>query len=171
MKSIAGIFHKRNYRINGFLSSFAVFWAINCWMLNAGYCGTQSLEFRPFFLWQIPFNQIRPFGENGNYVSKSFFPSFKSTGNQSCAPDLITPARQKSQELALSVSYPADALTVNVETVSGQNSQNASKGGNYDGFQSWHDRLIYLGGHFLSAFWGAMVALWIYRRIQIRKQS
>jgi uncharacterized membrane protein YeaQ/YmgE (transglycosylase-associated protein family) len=31
--------------------------------------------------------------------------------------------------------------------------------------------LIYLGGHFLSAFWGAMVALWIYRRIQIRKQS
>ncbi|MGA2685351.1 MAG: hypothetical protein ABSF51_09890 [Verrucomicrobiota bacterium] len=85
------VFQKGNYRINRFLGVFAVVWAIDCGMLNSGYSGTQSLEFQSFFLWQIPFNKIRSFGENGNYVPESFFSAFKSTRNQTCAANLITP--------------------------------------------------------------------------------
>ena len=97
--------------------------------------------------------------------------SFKSTGNQSSAPDLITPSRQKSQELAFSSSNTADALAVNVETVSDKHSQNRPKRESPDGFNSWNDRLAYLWGHFVSGLLSALIALFIYRRIQIRKQS
>jgi hypothetical protein len=140
-------------------------------VLNTGYCGAQSLEFRPFFLWQIPFNKIRPFGENGNYVSKSFFSTFKSTSNQSCTANLITPTGKESQKLPFSVSDPTDALTVNVETMSDKHSQHASESRSADGFNSWNERLAYLWGHFITGLLSALIALFIYRRIQIRKQS
>ena len=162
--STAGFFNKCNNCINRFLSLFAVVWAINCGMLNTGYCGTQFIKFSPFFLGQIPLYQISLLRECGYDVSKGFFSAFKSANNQLCAANLITPASQKSQKSSLSVGNSTDSFAVNVEPVRDNHGQNATESHSADGFASCKERLNYLWWHFVSGLLGGLIALAIWRR-------
>src|ERR1700720_402469 len=117
MKSSAGRFNKGYYRINQFSRFFALCWAINCWMFNIGYCGTQSLEFQSFFIRKIPFFQTCLLDKCGDQISIGFFPSFKTTVDQSCPANFITPARHQSQERSFSTGYASPTLSLSDELV------------------------------------------------------
>jgi len=166
MKLRAGFNHKRNYRINQFLRFFALFWAINCGMFNAGYCGTQSLELSHLFFCKIPFNQAGVFGECGNYISVSFFSALKSPRNQFCPSDLVSPAGHERQKSAPTVCNAANPLPVNVQPVRDNNGQHPAKRYNGDGLPSCQQRIDNLWQHLLSGFLGGFIALAIWQRIK-----
>ncbi len=164
MKSNASFFDKRNYCVNLFFGFFAVYWAINGWMLNTGYCGTQGIKFQSPFRLEIPFYQTGICGEGGNFISKFFFAPNPSTSLQFCAANFVTPSCHKSQKSAFSVGNSAYAFAVNVEPMRDNHGQDATKGHSADGFASSKNRLNYLWWHFLSGFLGGMIALQIWIR-------
>jgi hypothetical protein len=161
MKPTSLFFHKGNDVIKRLHHFFVVFLVVNSWIVNVGYCRTQSIELLPSFFWEVPFYYSGLVDKAGYNIGISTFAPLKTAPSlaQKYAANLVFPACHESHEVALSLANPINFFAGNRKPMGDENSQNRPKSKSADGFNGSKERLAFLWRHFLIGFLLGLIAV------------